>query len=453
MRELVRRNLGFFMAVSAAAVLLRLIFVICFPGVVNDSFVYGDIAKNWLEQGIYGLSGPVEVSPTYIRLPGYPAFLALVFAIFGLEHYRAVLGVQVAVDLTTCFVTAAIARRTLGPRAAKSAFVLVALCPFLADYSAAALTETLEVFATAACLYFALRGLEREGFYDWIACGLAAGAAILLRPDGALLPMVVTGYCAVRFLVPRGAHFVPRRRLVQAALVVAGVSILPLVPWTVRNWRVFHEFQPLAPRYANEEGEFIPVGFNRWVKTWIADYVSVEEIYWQVPGSTIDARKLPLRAFDTADDERETCRLISDYNRLVRIPPELDSGFEALAAERIRRHPARYYLGLPLVRIADMWLRPRTEMLPADSRWWEFDDEPRWTALALALGAVNLVYVLSAAAGVLISRKLPGIGLLLAFVALRSAFLGTLENPEPRYTLEMYPVVILMAARALRPSA
>ena len=453
MRELVRRNLGFFMAVSAAAVLLRLIFVICFPGVVNDSFVYGDIAKNWLEQGIYGLSGSVEVSPTYIRLPGYPAFLALVFAIFGLEHYRAVLGVQVAVDLATCFVTAAIARRTLGPRAAKSAFVLGALCPFLADYSAAALTETLEVFATAACLYFALRGLEREGFYDWIACGLAAGAAILLRPDGALLPMVVTGYCAVRFLVPRGAHFVPRRRLVQAALVVAGVSILPLVPWTVRNWRVFHEFQPLAPRYANEEGEFIPVGFNRWVKTWIADYVSVEEIYWQVPGSTIDARKLPLRAFDTADDERETFRLISDYNRLVRIPPELDSGFEALAAERIRRHPARYYLGLPLVRIADMWLRPRTEMLPADSRWWEFDDEPRWTALALALGAVNLVYVLWAAAGVLISRKLPGIGLLLAFVALRSAFLGTLENPEPRYTLEMYPVVILMAARALRPSA
>jgi len=34
-------------------------------------------------------------------------------------------------------------------------------------------------------------------------------------------------------------------------------------------------------------------------------------------------------------------------------------------------------------------------------------------------------------------------------VGVRSLFLGTLENPEPRYTLEMYPVVIVFAAAAL----
>jgi hypothetical protein len=38
------------------------------------------------------------------------------------------------------------------------------------------------------------------------------------------------------------------------------------------------------------------------------------------------------------------------------------------------------------------------------------------------------------------------LGLLLLFVILRSAFLGTLENPEPRYTLEMYPIAIVLAA-------
>jgi hypothetical protein len=41
---------------------------------------------------------------------------------------------------------------------------------------------------------------------------------------------------------------------------------------------------------------------------------------------------------------------------------------------------------------------------------------------------------------------LPHLGLLLTFVILRSAFLGTLENPEPRYTLECYPLVIILAA-------
>src|SRR4051794_29790844 len=100
--EFVRRNLRFFILATAAGVILRSIFLIRFPGVVTDSFVYGDIAKNWLQHGIYGLSGTDEISPTYIRLPGYPAFLALIFAIFGMEHYRAVLVTQLFVEIGTC---------------------------------------------------------------------------------------------------------------------------------------------------------------------------------------------------------------------------------------------------------------------------------------------------------------------------------------------------------------
>src|SRR5713101_9517444 len=116
-----------------AALGLRLFFILRFPGVVTDSFIYGDIAKNWLQHGIYGLSGADEISPTYIRLPGYPAFLAFIFAVFGVDHYRAVLVAQMFVDLGTCFLCAAIALRLLGTRCAKLAFILTALCPFLAD--------------------------------------------------------------------------------------------------------------------------------------------------------------------------------------------------------------------------------------------------------------------------------------------------------------------------------
>ena len=52
-------------------------------------------------------------------------------------------------------------------------------------------------------------------------------------------------------------------------------------------------------------------------------------------------------------------------------------------------------------------------------------------------------------------RPIAWSGLLGLFVVLRTAFLGTLENPEPRYTLEMYPIIIVFAAAALirRPSA
>src|SRR6059058_4693437 len=94
MLDLVRRNWLFFVIGSVVGLALRFLFLIRFPAVVTDSFVYGDIAKNWLQHGIYGFSG-ADITPTYIRLPGYPAFLALIFAIFGSDHYRAVLVVQI----------------------------------------------------------------------------------------------------------------------------------------------------------------------------------------------------------------------------------------------------------------------------------------------------------------------------------------------------------------------
>ena len=118
-------------------------------------------------------------------------------------------------------------------------------------------------------------------------------------------------------------------------------------------------------------------------------------------------------------------------------------------SQRIRQAPLRYYVWLPLLRVADMWLRPRTETLPSDTRWWEFNDDLKWSVLAVGLGVVGLFYVGMASAGLAKMRAIAFFGLLLTFVVVRSGFLGTLENPEPRYTLECYPVVIVLAAAFL----
>ena len=459
-RQLVRQYLRFFLWVTLAALALRLFFLFRFPAVTTDSFVYGDIAKNWLQHGIYGLSGPDEISATYIRLPGYPAFLAAVFAIFGMEHYRAVLVLQILVDTATCFLIADMARRLVSARAARAAFLLAALCPFLASYAAAALTETLEIFFTALafdCAIAGLQTLEQNRLRPWLGCGLAIGAAILLRPDGGLLLVTIELYLAwlwVRAWNGKTGATRPRPHgwfhLLRVGLIVAVVSLAPLVPWAWRNLHTMHRLEVLAPRYANEEDEFVPSGFNRWVKTWMADYASVEEIYWPVPGDTVDAAKLPNRAFDSEAQRRQTEELLADYNQTLHVTPELDARFATLASQRIRQAPLRYYLWLPLLRVADMWLRPRTETLPSDTRWWEFNDDPKWSALAVALGIIGLVYVGMAAAGLVKARGISFLGLLLAFAMVRSIFLSTIENPEPRYTLECYPVVIILAAAFLR---
>jgi len=452
-RELLRQHLRFFLIATLAGVALRVLFILRFPGVTSDSFVYGDIAKNWLQHGIYGLSGVNDISPTYIRLPGYPAFLAAVFAIFGMEHYRAVLIVQLFVDVCTCFLIADLARRLISPRAARVAFLLATMCPFLANYVANALTETLEVFFTVLALDFAMVGLDalhESSNRPWLGCGLAIGAAILLRPDGGLLLFAIAAYLLMLPLVQKPRAGAPAPHVFRASLIVFVVSLATLVPWTLRNLHTLHEFQPLAPRYANEENAFVPSGFNRWVKTWIADYASVEEIYWAVPGNTVDAEKLPTRAFDSPEQKERTTQLLEDYNDTLHVTPDLDARFAALAAERVRHSRLRYYVGLPLLRIADMWLRPRTETLPSDTRWWEFDDDPKWLTLAVGLGIVNLAYVGAALAGLVRGRFAPHLGLLLTFVILRSLFLGTLENPEPRYTLECYPVLIVLASALLQ---
>jgi 4-amino-4-deoxy-L-arabinose transferase-like glycosyltransferase len=447
-RELVRQHLRFYLITLLAAVALRLLFILRFPGVTTDSFIYGDIAKNWLLHGIYGISGPNGPDPTWIRLPGYPAFLAGVFALFGMEHYNAVLFIQLFVDIGTCVLIADLARRLMGTRAANISFLLAALCPFLANYTAAALTETLEVFCTVAAVDLMVVGLDRQeqrnGLRVWAACGLAVGAAILLRPDGGLLLAAIGLYLAWCILrrIRVGKSY---GRLVLAGISVLLVALAPLVPWTVRNFHTFDRFEPMAPRYANEENEFVPIGFNRWVKTWIADYASVEEIYWPVPGDSIDASKLPDRAFDSEEQREETEQLISDYNDSQHVTPDLDARFQALAEARIRESRLRYYVWLPMMCVADMWLRPRTEMLPSDSRWWEFNDDTRWSILAVVLGVINLAYIGLACAGLLRHRAIRYLGLLVTFAILRSAFLGTLENPEPRYTLECYFVVILLA--------
>jgi hypothetical protein len=476
---LIREHRSFFLGNTLAALALRLFFVVYFSAVTDDSRIYADLATNWLQHGIYGQTqgGQPEkpILPTDARLPGYPAFLAGIFWLFGAGNLKAVLLKQMLVDLVTCLIVADLARRAVSERAARIAFVLAALCPFLANYAAAELTETLEIFFTALALDCAAAALgrmhaagARRGVRRlWAATGAAVAACILLRPDGGILLAAVALYLTVA--APKGAsNFGERtaslkrcpdtkpelfRSALVAGTIVAVFALAPLVPWTIRNFRTLHHFQPLAPRYANDADELVPRGFNRWVKTWIVDYVSVEEIYWNVPGDKIDPQKLPSRAIDSSnpDEKAATLAAIADYNESEDMTPELDARFGNLAADRIHDHPVRYYAVLPMLRVADMWLRPRTELLPSDPRWWEFNDAAKHSFIAVGFGLLNLAYVAAALLALLPgkSRRPSGIrwaGLLVSFVLLRSAFLGTLENPEPRYTLECYPAIIVLAS-------
>jgi hypothetical protein len=439
------------MSVTLALVfglLLRVVLVHRFAIVSGDGLVYGNLAANWLTHGVYGLGDGASLHPTLIRLPGYPAFLAVVFRIFGVGNYSAVLWTQIFADLITCWLLFLVVRARLSTRAAHIALWLAALCPFTATYVAAPLTETLSIFCVALALLAASKCLD-QNFARWpwlLVLTFALSYAILLRPDGGLLAAAVLGWLCWHFYRPS-----PGRRFVATRLAaISLLALLPLAPWAVRNWRVFHVFQPLAPRYANDPEELPESGYKSWTKTWFADAASNEEFYWCADDCALDIDLLPDRAFDSPDQRDRTADLLDAYNESLTITPALDNSFAALAEERAHAHPLRTHLVLPTVRLADMWLRPRTELFDVPARWWEWRDHPRRSLFALVYALLNAAYLVLAIIGFL-RRRVPLAGMMLAYVALRCLLLLTVENAEPRYTLECFPIVIIAAACALAP--
>src|SRR5260370_29338944 len=67
----------------SAGLCLRLFFVLKFPATSGDTVLYEHIATNWLKHHIYGMDVGGVVTPVDLRMPGYPALLAIVYARTG----------------------------------------------------------------------------------------------------------------------------------------------------------------------------------------------------------------------------------------------------------------------------------------------------------------------------------------------------------------------------------
>lgn len=431
-----------FLALLAGAA-LRLWFIHKLAEISGDSLIYGDIAKNWLLHGVYGVSDGMKAAPTLIRLPGYPLFLLLCFRIFGLEHYNAVLYAQTAIDLASCLLLAAFVRRIASRRAAILTLWISALCPFTANYVCEPLAETLSIFCLSLALFALAEFYYRPRWLPFVLLTFAFSYGALLRPDGALVAIALW---PMLLLLPRKG-VLSWNKAFQLALLSGILSVLPFVAWTWRNARTFGIFQPLAPRYATDPGENPGPGFQRWTKSWMLDFVSTYELYWNVPGDQLHIEALPNRAFDSPAQREETQQAFDLYNQKQSITDEIDARFAKLAKDRIHAAPLRYYLILPLGRLANMWLRPRVESLPIEYRWWEFSKHRQETEFSVAYGLLNLAYLLAATIGFFYCPRFRWA--MLAYLVLRSALLLTIEAPETRYTLECFPVLFVLAGLAL----
>jgi hypothetical protein len=457
-------------AALAAGLALRLFFIWRFPFYSGDTKFYEELARNWLDHGVYGLYVGGALTSVDMRVPGYPGFLAAIYFAMG-RSARVVMAAQALLDLATCVVVALLAARlTAVSRRAMvgtAALWMAALCPFTADYTAVVLTEALASFFTAAAalvfVYFVTEpGLDLPAvavtdssarrkvfsFVGWfLLLGIMVGLGTLVRPETPLVLAAAGIALCVRW----------RRRADWAKLILATCwmcvgLLLPLAPWAARNARTLGRVEFLGPRYAQSYGDFIPLGYFAWTQTWMTRFGQAYLVTWKLGKQPIDIASVPEVAFDSLGERDRVAELLARYNRDLKMTPLLDREFAILAAERTAREPLRTYVLVPAERIVAMWLTPRIELLPYSGKLWPVGDSWRGNradfGFTFGFGVLIILYLGMAAIGWWRCGTQLAATFLILFVAIRTVAMTQLQTVEPRYVMECFPVIVALGALA-----
>src|SRR5690349_297300 len=477
----------------------------------DDGRVYAQIARNVLEQHVYSHDTQAPFNPSIILVPGYPLFLAGIYAVFGHGNNTAVRVVQAVLDTTTCALIAwVVFEWAVDPdrkhRAALIALGLAAVCPFTTIYVATILSEVATNFLAVAMVLtatFAFKAtLRKKALLWWIVTGLIAGLAVLFRPDSGLFAAAIGGTLMLSALVNRnaGPFFKRTRAAILSAALFSIAFCVVLVPWTIRNRRVFHVFQPLSPAHGEMPDEFVARGYLLWVRTWLDDSKYVGPALWSLDMRQMYVENFPARAFDSKEERDRVAALLDKYNHPdgeeqdqssadnqddqssgddedqpeeepeeeeppqqpedanVEMTPEIDAGFAQIGRERVAHSRFRYYVLLPLKRAKTLWFDTHSQYYPFNGDLLPLDDldydihQQYW--LPLFAGLTGIYTLLGVIGGLLLWRSRDRNArrwLLLAalLIFLRLGFFATLENPEPRYTVEFFPFLCILAGAGL----
>ncbi|PYS84890.1 MAG: hypothetical protein DMF67_03175 [Acidobacteria bacterium] len=305
-----RRWHWWLLAIFLLAFALRAYAVVCYPAVpVTDAAHYHQLATD-LARGrgfIYTDTGV----PTAFRPIGYPAFLAGIYAVFGPDP-RAAYWFQVVLGGITVLLVALLGRLIFGRREALLSGLLAAIYPGFIWLSRVLLSENLALpllLATLCAAALLLRA-ERRRFLWAAALGVLLGLGVLVRSNNSLIVALLLLGLFVSFWKRREG----RRAYLSLGVVVA-VLLLTLLPWEVRNYRVFHRVVPLT---TND-------GITLYGAYW-PPRVGSKRIYGNVPGLEDPAIVAASRAGDEAD--------VSGYLR-------------RLTLQRLRENPRYYFQLLP----------------------------------------------------------------------------------------------------------
>jgi len=334
---------------GAIALLPRIALIAAGPHFEGDAHTYALVAENIQSNLCVSMSDPssADCVPHWggNQLPGYPAFIAAVWAIVG-QSLTAPLLAQSLVSAIAIVYLVRVVQVVYGTGPAWMTLLVLSLSPSLIGWSRALFTETLTIAASLWVLAELLRSYHESRLRVWpLAAVLAAG--LFVRYDF-LIVAVPVGIFAFVIHSPKAAIL----RLLLIALIIT----IPYGAWTARSSAQGLELIP--PFGITPSGGVVPSGLLSWVGTWLERENQLGHTVWAIVNRDyLEFRPSP----DAFEFDPARAKLLLSKLRRVQgeaVPALLDAEFAQLALDRRSDHPLRQYVALPARRAANMWGSP-----------------------------------------------------------------------------------------------
>ena len=212
----------------------------------------GNIAASLASGHGFGSPFRIDTGPTAWMPPVYPWLLAGIFRVFGVRTYDSFLAAVALNTLCSAFTCVPIyfaGKRFGGLGVAALAAWLWAFFPNTILNTFESMWDASVVALLASIILWSTLAIEKsERWRDWYAYGLLWGVTLLTNATLISLLPLLLGWLAYRHpktsvdLDKSTAHMIAA--LARPA-VAFGVAVLCCVPWTIRNYLVFHRIVPL----------------------------------------------------------------------------------------------------------------------------------------------------------------------------------------------------------------
>jgi len=227
----------FIAVVFLISLILGLIFAI--PVLLNpegayqpDSYGYESLAFSLLN---------TQEFPSLGRTPVYPFFICMTYAVFG-HKPRAIVCVQVILSALAVIFVCLIGKIIWNLRIGMIGGLVYAINPLRLYYSTQILTESFFTLLILIGVYYFLLTIKQKRPISIILSGLFFALAVLCRPIGILLPIILA-VLIIFFLK------VSLRIRLFYSITFLLVYICLLVPWAVRNYLAYNVFTVSSVSY------------------------------------------------------------------------------------------------------------------------------------------------------------------------------------------------------------